>query len=541
MLIALTVIGSLSTLLTFSTLWQIKEWRWDRLQDHFQEEGAFHTLVSPLRAVLGASWIAVGLLLMMLTRMGYGERNMEIGIHLWELALPFALAALSIVQIASHRQPTPVWTQKAKIMVGLSMLITLLGIIFFWLHTSTGYDKPGNVIETHPLRFILWLAPYVQPLVVVISWIILWPVDHMLKTRIMHHAATLRKEHPDLTVIGITGSVGKTTTKELIACALGDAAIATPAYVNSEIGVARWITSRLRAPADQKSQHALPQIFIVEMGAYRLGEITKLCAVAQPNLGVMTFVGSQHIALFGSQERLISAKSELLKSLPANGRAFLNVDSALTAGMKSICPCPMTTVSTGGSSDMEALDIEETSRGIKLRIGTTAFTLPLHGTQNAGNILLAVAVAEHLGVQRNVISNRLARFHPLAGTFSVEEKNRVTILNDTHNCSPESASAAIRWAESQPAAQKILLTSGIIEQGRETVRVHRDLGAQSAQIFDRVIFTNKKFAQIFEQGYGKKVEMYSKNSIPVGTGTLLVALGRVPQSAIEKLLPHSIL
>jgi UDP-N-acetylmuramyl pentapeptide synthase len=207
--------------------------------------------------------------------------------------------------------------------------------------------------------------------------------------------------------------------------------------------------------------------------------------------------------------------------------------------MKNRCICPVTTVSTGGSSDIEAFDIEETSRGVKLRIGTTPFALPLHGTQNAGNILLAVAVAEHLGVQRNVISNRLARFHPLTGTFSVEDHSGVTVLNDTHNCSPESASAAIRWAQSQPATQKILLTSGIIEQGQETMRVHKDLGSQSAQVFDRVIFTNKKFAQIFEQGYGKKVEVYSQDISPIPAGSLLVALGRVPKLAMEKLLPHA--
>jgi UDP-N-acetylmuramyl pentapeptide synthase len=207
--------------------------------------------------------------------------------------------------------------------------------------------------------------------------------------------------------------------------------------------------------------------------------------------------------------------------------------------MRDQCTCPITTISTGGNSDIEAFDIEETSRGIRLRIGTTPFALPLHGTQNTGNILLAVATCEHLGLQRNVIANRLARFCPLPGTFSVEERNGVTVLNDTHNCSPESASAAIHWADAQPASEKILLTSGVIEQGRETVHVHRNLGAQSAQIFNRVIFTNKKFAQIFEQGYGKKVEMYSKYSQPLHAGMLLVALGRVPKSAVEKLLPSS--
>ncbi len=505
MLVFLTVVGATPCLLTFLALWQVKEWRSDRLMDHLRSEGVLRQLFGVLRIPTLAIWYAVA----------------AIGVFSLDTVILGALltfGALSIAQSILRKQRRPVWTAKAKLIAALSLLLTLL------LATDAALSYP------------LLLAPLVilQPIVVLLVWTILLPVDIFLKQRILRRAALLRSMHPEITVIGITGSVGKTTTKELIACALGDAAIATPAYVNSEIGVARWMIKKLSAISLEQSA---AKIFIVEMGAYRTGEIAKLCEGTQPNLGVITFVGSQHIALFGSQERLIRAKAELLKALPSSGRAFLNTDSALTSSMRSQCTCPVTTVSTGGVSDLEAFDIEETAHGIQLRIGTTPLTLPLHGTQNAGNILLAVAVSEHLGLKRNVIANRLARFRPLPGTFTVDNHQGVTVLNDTHNCSPESASAAIRWADAQPASEKILLTSGIIEQGAETERVHKDLGSHSAQIFDRVLFTNKKFAQLFEQGYGKKVEIYSKSSQPVKRGTLLVALGRVSQSAIDHLLP----
>ena len=186
----------------------------------------------------------------------------------------------------------------------------------------------------------------------------------------------------------------------------------------------------------------------------------------------------------------------------------------------------------------EAFDIEETPRGIRFRVGEAQFSLPLHGTHNVTNVLLTIAVAEHLKIPRAVIAERLSRFAPLPGTFSVEEKNGVTILNDTHNCSPESAAAAIRWAESQQAQEKILLTSGIIEQGKEALLVHRELGKQSVPVFPRVIFLNKKLAQFFAQGFGKNVEFYSKEISPVKPGALLVCLGRMPRSAIERLLPR---
>jgi UDP-N-acetylmuramoyl-tripeptide--D-alanyl-D-alanine ligase len=499
--LAAVLLASLSPLLTISALWQIKEWRADRMLDHLRSEGMLRQTLGVIRIPVLLPWYLVAALSMA-------------SVEIVSQGAVLSMLGIGMLQWILHRQPRPVWTQKAMMIVGLSLLLTAM----------LGVTLRGN-----PL--LLPLLTVLQPVVCAISWILLLPLDWFLKRRILRSAAALRQAHPTLTVIGITGSVGKTTTKELIACALQEQAAATPAYVNSEIGVARWLSAQLSRPGSR------PSILIVEMGAYRSGEIRTLCEIARPSFGVVTYVGTQHIALFGSQERLIAAKGELLEALPEQGRAFVNADSSFALGMRSRARCPVTLVSTGGSSDLEGFDIEETPRGLSMRIGTTKFSVPLHGTQNATNVLLAVAVAEALGVQRNVVANRLARFRPLSGTFSVEERRGVTILNDTHNCSPESASAAIRWAEHQPAAQKVLLTPGIIEQGRETLRVHRDLGVQSSTVFGRVLFTNKKFAQIFSQGYGKNVDVLSKNSAPVEPGALLVCLGRVSPSIIDRLLP----
>ncbi|MEK7563297.1 MAG: UDP-N-acetylmuramoyl-tripeptide--D-alanyl-D-alanine ligase [Patescibacteria group bacterium] len=529
-------IAALSPLLTFAHLWQIKEWRWDRLMDHAREEGAFRTFLNPLRILVGATWAAGFLILVLAIQMGYGENHSEGLLSVWGLLLPAGLATLSILQITLRRQPLPVWTQKAKSIVALSVLLTTLFLVLFWEYTTTGYDKPGNVIETHPLRSLIIVLPFTESFVVMLAWTLLLPLDTFLKQRILNRARRLRSAHPEITVIGVTGSMGKTTTKELLACALGKDAIATSAYVNSEIGVARWLLKNLDAKK-LRSQEA--SVYVVEMGAYRRGEIALLCSIAQPNLGVITAIGTQHIALFGSQEDLLSAKGELVEALPEHGHAFINIDSALSTKLRTRARCPVTTVGTGGPSDCEAFDIEETPRGIRFRVGETPFSLPLHGTHNVTNVLLTIAVAEHLKIPHAVIAERLSRFAPLPGTFSVEERNGVTVLNDTHNCSPESAAAAIRWAESRPASQKILLTSGIIEQGKETLSVHRELGQQCVPVFPRVIFLNKKLAQFFAQGYGKNVEIYSKEITPVSAGSLLVCLGRMPKSTIERLLPHS--
>lgn len=508
----LFLIAAASPLLTFSHLWQVKEWRWDRLHDHLKSEGALRQLFGVIRPpVVMISVLAAALLLLDAETAATGAIA--------------ALAGLAVLQFVLRRQPMPAWTTKAKMITGLSLIFLMLA----------GYAAtlPWNPAAPLLLPLLVLLAP----IFVMMAWAELRPLDSFLKRRILDRATRLREEHPEITVIGVTGSMGKTTTKELIACALGDTAAATPAYVNSEIGVARWLISNLD-PKKLRSQEATT--YVVEMGAYRRGEIALLCSIAQPQIGVITAIGTQHVALFGSQDDLLSAKGELVESLPENGHAFINIDSTLAAKLRAKARCPVTTVGTGGPSDCEAFEIEETPRGIRFRVGETSFSLPLHGTHNVTNVLLAIAVAEHCKIPRTVIAERLSRFSPLPGTFSVEEKHGVTILNDTHNCSPESAAAAIRWAESRQAQSKVLLTSGIIEQGNATEGVHRELGKQSVPVFPRVIFMNKKLAQLFALGYGKNVELFSKEIAPVESGTLLVCLGRMPRSAIERLLPQNV-
>ena len=392
-----------------------------------------------------------------------------------------------------------------------------------------------------------------QPVMLTLAWLLWYPVDAFLKNRIITQARTLREKFPDLTVIGVTGSVGKTTTKELLACVLKDLHPAvTPVHVNAEIGVARWLLRQLRVasyelrePPFGSAQSRLhpqpatrnPQFLIVELGAYRKGEIATLCSFAHPTLGVVTHVGTQHIALFGSQEKLFEAKSELMQSLPPDGRAFLNGDNALTRKMATISPCPAVIVGTGGSCDLEAFDIEETPKGIRFRARDVLFELPLHGTHNVTNVLLAIAVGEHLGIKIDRMRELLKTFAPLSQTFSVRTESGVRILDDTHNSSTASMKAAIAWARTQPEEHKILLAAGLIEMGDLQSPAERELGGLAAAVFGRTIVTDEQSAKNFMAG-GAVVETLSKNSTSVPQGSLLVCVGRMSPSTIRRLLPR---
>lgn len=295
---------------------------------------------------------------------------------------------------------------------------------------------------------------------------------------------------------------------------------------------------------------------IIEMGAYRKGEIAVLCSFTQPTIGVVTHIGTQHIALFGSQEKLFNAKSELVRSLPSDGRAFLNGDNDLTRKMAAMSPCPAVVVGTGGQCDLEAFDIEETGSGIRFRLvprslpsrlgraeadgegGTRdiLFDVPLHGTHNVTNVLLAIAVGEHLGIRLERIRELLKTFAPLSQTFSVRTEAGVRILDDTHNSSTASMKAAIAWARTQPEEHKVLLTAGLIEMGDLQSPAEEELGALAGRVFERTIVLDGASARNFAEG-GGRVEVFSTTMGRVSAGSLLVCTGRMPPSVIKRMLP----
>jgi len=500
--VGLTVLASLSPLLTFASLWQRKEWRIDRLREHFRHEGWWRQVFGLVRPLVIAGCIALSLV------------DFFVGFS-WVFVALIAMSIINVMQIVIRRQPRPVWTQKAVVIALGSMLLTAFFSLILW-----SFD----LFTTLPFLALL------QPFVVAIVWAGLLPLDTILKQRVMRRAKDVRAKHAELTVIGITGSVGKTTTKELLAHILGDRAAATPAHVNSEMGVSAWLNNLL-------TKESVPNVLIVEMGAYRSGEIRELCEIAQPSIGILTYVGMQHVGLFGSQEALFNAKAELIESLPENGHAFLNGDNELCVKMASRAKCPVTLVGTGGNLNVEAFDIEETPTGIRFKLDQKTFTVPLHGTHNVTNVLLAIKAAEEAGMKMDEIQKRLESFTPPQHTFSVREERGVTILDDTHNSSTESVQAAINWARSQPLEHKTLLIHGLIELGEAQDRAHAELGTLAAPVFKRVIFRDKRSALSFAKGYGREVEILSKETLPVQQGTLLVCTGRMSGEKIRSLLP----
>ena len=186
---------------------------------------------------------------------------------------------------------------------------------------------------------------------------------------------------------------------------------------------------------------------------------------------------------------------------------------------------------------MMATEIEETKSGLRFRIGETHYGVPLHGTHNVANILLAISVGEEFGLRPEAIAEKLKTFSPLHRTFEVREERGVTILDDTHNASAASFQAAVTWADTQPFEHKVLLASGIIELGEENARTHREIGVLASGVFEKVYFLDKKSGALFGEGFGRRVDALTTNVAPLDSSSLLVCVGRMPPSIIQSLLP----
>lgn len=473
-LIGLVLIGVLSPLLTLAALFQQKEWRLDRLKEHLRRDGWWGQLLGRIRPAL----VLCGLVIL----------NLTTDVFVANIGL-FALAGLSIVQMALRKQRFPRPTSKAITLVGTALLLDVLLIGLTGQYT------------------FLYVLTLLQPVILVAAWMIWKPVDYILKKRVMDRAMRLRSHMEDATVIGIAGSVGKTTVKELIAHLLQDLEPAvTPAHVNTEMGVAQWLTK-------QSSKGS--NLLIVEMGAYRKGEIALLCRIAQPTIGVMTALGSDHLALFGSEQNIIDANGELIEALPKNGHAFFYGDNAGCKELAKRASCPVTIA--------KAESHQHT----------------LQGRHNDYNVSLAVSVAQHMNVKAERITELLKTFKPQAHTFTIGTEKDVLVLDDTYNISPLSMNAALDWAANQTARPRVLLTSGLQETGAAEAQYLEDLGAKASKSVERVIFTDEHGADIFAKAFGKPVEVLGTETERVEAGSVLLAVGRMPLSRINRLLPLS--
>jgi UDP-N-acetylmuramoyl-tripeptide--D-alanyl-D-alanine ligase len=274
-------------------------------------------------------------------------------------------------------------------------------------------------------------------------------------------------------VIGVTGSAGKTSTKDVIAAMLGAKIVVgkTIGNLNNHAGVPLSI---LRLPGRAR-------IAVLEMGMNHAGEIRDLCAIARPKIGVVTNVGHAHIEAFDSIDGVASAKRELIESLPADGIAVLNADDPLVSKFRTAHRGRTITFGIDSAADIRASRVLVTDHGVSFRVNGAKFESALIGRHNILNILAGLTVASLYGIRPrdlvDVVRNLPAP--PMRGE-RLEHAGTV-ILNDCYNSNPDAARSMIDVLRETPARRRIAVLGEMLELGRWSESLHRDVGRYAAK------------------------------------------------------------
>ncbi len=291
---------------------------------------------------------------------------------------------------------------------------------------------------------------------------------------------------PGLLVVGITGSSGKTSTKDLLASVLSTVGptVAPVNSLNSEIGVPLTVC---RVERDTR-------YLVAELGARGVGHVAYLAGVAAPTIGVVLNVGVAHLGEFGSVAAIAQAKGELVEALPADGLAVLNADDPLVAAMASRSQARVVLVGESDGADVRAAEVRLDAAGrpsfvLRAPGGSAPVTLQLHGRHHVGNALAVAAVALEVGLTLDQVAVSLSA--AVAGSrWRMEVTDRadgVTVVNDAYNANPDSMRAALRalQAMGRPdggARRRTWAVLGeMFELGPGTVAEHHGVGAFAAQ------------------------------------------------------------
>lgn len=346
---------------------------------------------------------------------------------------------------------------------------------------------------------------------VIVNWINR-PVEGMINQHYINDAKKKLRSVPDLTVIGVTGSYGKTSVKYYLDTLLKEhfEVLITPESYNTPMGVVKTIRSSL------KPSH---QIFICEMGARHVGDIKEICDIVHPEHGIITSVGPQHLETFFNMDNIVNTKFELADALPEVGLLFLNGDNEYIRNHSGKYKNKIF-YTTGEWAKVRELEsqIEEgevpqyyQTGDVKLsRTGTEftvtapdgekeTFQMRLLGEHNVINVAGAVAVANTLGIPLKQLKVPVRRIQPVAHRMQLLERGNYTIIDDAFNSNPVGSRAAVETLK-QFEGVRILITPGMVELGEKEEEYNYKFGTYAADCCDYILLVGEKHTAPIHKG-----------------------------------------
>ncbi len=379
-----------------------------------------------------------------------------------------------------------VYTARVKRQIGVMVVLDVLCIAL--LAASKCYGL---------LVIFSFLAPWCMMFLT--GWITL-PVEKSVQKHFLNEAKQILRDHKGLISIGITGSFGKTTTKNIMQAMVSEqySSLMTPASFNTPMGITRTVREMLKP---------IHEVFVCEMGADHVGDITELMEFVHPQIGVVTSIGPQHLNTFGSQENIIKEKMQMIEMLPKDGFGILNYDNEFIRNYKIQNPVEVVTYGIHEENvDYRAVDITYTRNGSSFTVvhGDERVQLEtkLLGELNILNILSAVACARHLSISWDVILRACKQMKQVEHRLELKRINGYRFIDDAFNANPTGSAMALEVLSGMPG-RRIVVTPGMIDLGEKQNEINCAFGEKMLGKADTVILVGEVQTKPIYEGLKK--------------------------------------
>lgn len=329
------------------------------------------------------------------------------------------------------------------------------------------------------------------------------PLLLLLNQRYIKEAKQIINSNKNLKVIGITGSYGKTSTKNIVTALLEEKYITvmTPKSYNTTLGVVKTIREQIKP---------YTEVFVCEMGASRLKDIEDICKVVKPDISVITSIGPQHLTTFKSMDNIIKGKYEIITEAKKDVKAILNIDNEyIKEGIQKY------------AKDIEVIEYAINDKNVRYTVENITMSdkgsifdivdgdskiqveTKLLGRHNIYNIVCAVAIAKELGMSNAEIKKGIKRIKPVEHRLELKKMGGILALDDSFNSNPEGSKMAIETLCMFKDKYKVLVTPGMIELGEKTDELNKKLGEYATSL-DFVILVGKVTTDKIKEGMDEK-------------------------------------
>tara|TARA_R110000868_G_scaffold408293_5_gene691012 strand:- start:44514 stop:46106 length:1593 start_codon:yes stop_codon:yes gene_type:complete len=416
----------------------------------------------------------------------------------------------SIKRFKSEKVKKPlVFTSRMKRLVFPVITICLFVPIFFstwsysglmpflWVSVPT-YD-PGFLSFDVILLVFGWIfGAIIIPFSIFFGSSITKPIERNIQNGFKKQARKKLASMPNLKVIAITGSYGKTSTKFMVRDLLKErfSVCSTPGSYNTPMGICKVINN------DLQSHH---QVLILEMGARYEGNIQELCDIAQPDISIITNVGVAHLETFGSQEVIAREKGRLVDNLKEGGVAILNADDPLVVKMGTSRPEIKRMLVGLNAGEIQAGEISYDTSGSSFEVNfgeeKEQFTTRLLGAHNVQNMLLAVGISHHLGIRPKTMAIAAKSIEPVEHRLELKQQGELFIIDDAFNSNPVGAKNAVEILGQFKSGNRIIITPGMVELGDIEFEENKRFGKAIAKAnLDLVVLVGEERAKPIQEG-----------------------------------------